>query len=305
MCLQEFLLSTTFLAMVAVFICTACRFSLNIVDRTIFRDSSAKKTFHFNIFLCCLIPFLFAFITLITISSIDGLVKQIFSDWAFWNGLALFATGTSFCYGFSKMKVKSVVTLSKLSDFVTPWLLILLVGKFDLNALLFNFLLIFSFFPIIYRSMKSRDVHYKSLFLILLSLVFQCFIIQYMFSKSSSLSSFLVDFCSTSFWRLMFGSFFFVLSGAIKKDFSTNFSDIKVQIVRGLPAFLAQASHLYALTISPTIALYTWPIINSSPIIASSLAHLFLQEKMKKSEYISCLLFSGVSILWITIKFTN
>jgi len=172
-------------AISAVVVCTMSRFLLNIQDRLLFCKRKIKVSFHTNILLCCVFPLLFACLFNLFINGIDSfssLVEHSFSIWAFLNGFGLFLTGTMFCYGFSRMEVKSVAAISRIPDVLLPLIFFLVHGSFNVNGFIFNILLFCSFLPILIHVFNRLKIHWISAISIIASLIFQIVVIQSLFT---------------------------------------------------------------------------------------------------------------------------
>lgn len=217
------------------------------------------------------------------------------------------------------MSVKTVVLSSKLADLSIPVALLPWVTTFNFSSYLFAVASTLAFLPIFYSIYKEKlHCNLKNISQIILVLTAQAFINNYFqISKYSyNWMEFIEVLIAILFWRTVFSGFGFLrsryksiqlekielkLNGA-RIDSNTaavmTGANHKILTLRSLLAFISQGAFFYSITRHSGNSV--WPILNSTPLIASFLAAKILRERFGKFELVTTILFFTITIVYTT-----
>lgn len=282
-----------------------CRALLNVIDRSLFahRRLPVLSGSMLNNLLATVVgvPFVGCFFGFLDIaSSLVDLRVLIFA-------MLAQCIATLFAFAFVGTTVPRIIIVSKIPDIFIPLGLWVIVGKLD--NYLFSLATIAACAPLLISlggggSIEERRKRFKRCS-ILFSLVV-CIVVQ------GSLSPVLVGMAADSFqesaiytaallvWRTTW-SFMAVMWQRVRRRGETavrigHVVDIHWGLlgIRAVVTLLAQFTFVYVLSVGdPSIA---WPVLNSTPLIATVASSLMLKEHPTKTELASVVLLFGVAI---------
>lgn len=274
--------------------CVISRGFLNVIDRSVLKRDESK--FYQIVFLNALLPFIVAILITYCLYPQNEVILNLSNMVIILNALGAQAAATVFSNGFKNMSVRNVCASAKIADLLIPLVIFAISRNFSLLDYLFSCVSVLIFTPIFMHINKgNNDFCLRASLLILGILLFQA-TINVVF-KTHTLTDTSMKFysfmCGILFWRVLFALPTFLISNVRQKT-KINTNTIYKLSLRAVLAFFSQSLFFYSITrISSASA---WPVINSGPLMSCVIAHFMLNEKMKRPEYITMILFLSLSL---------
>lgn len=274
--------------------CVISRGFLNVIDRSIFKRDESK--FYQIIFLNALLPLIVSLLITYALYPKNEVLQNLSNIAIIFNALGAQAAATAFSNGFKNMSVRNVCASTKIADLLIPILTFVISRNFSIPDYLFSSISVLIFAPIFIGMNKKDNVFcIKSTLLILGILLLQA-AINVLF-KTNALTNTSMKFysfmCGILFWRVLFVLPIFLINNVRAKNIIST-PTISKLFLRAILAFFSQSLFFYSITrISSASA---WPVINSGPLVSCVIAHFIVNEKMKRPEYITMILFLFLSL---------
>lgn len=284
--------------------CVIARSLLNVFDRKVMR--SENNDFLISVFLNALFPFTVALMMGVLFGREGSYTLSLLTK----PGVILSALGShfaaySFFLAFRVMQVRTLAISSKLADLIIPLATYCLTLKFNIVDYLFSNLTVCIFLPILFMAVRSGgDFLPRYVFYIIYSLVFQSIVNTYyeMHQYADDWPKFLSLMTGILFWRTVYITLP-VLLRVFQKWNQIGERVAKREVLyfslffRAILAFFAQATFFYSITrVSNAVA---WPVLNATPLAACFMAHLFLEEKVGKTEIRVLFAFIILSFIYV------
>ncbi|MDB2613730.1 hypothetical protein N9Y92_01060 [Chlamydiales bacterium] len=265
---------------------TLSKGGLNVIDRHFLKKQTSNL--HLYILQNCITAAIIGLVISCFLDSLKELGDTFFTLEAFFWSCLLQLVSFSFSYNFQKQSLQKVIFISKIGDTLLAPLLISLFFFLFPTYFQFDFkisaylIALASVLPLLISRSSLAFIFNKASLLLVGTVLIQCIATSLSKSSPQNLISYWNLTLSIILWRIPFslGTYLFSIKKREPIKIGTLFK--KGSLFRAILMITSYGT--FILTINYTNPLITLPIINSSPLVASLMARLFLKEPLKKRE---------------------
>lgn len=192
-----------------------------------------------------------------------------------------------FSFGFRSMSVHRVILISKTSDLLIPFAVLLTTSEWNWQNSLFSFLIFFCCLPLLFSREARSEIAPLTAVMIVLSLVLQGGLSPLLI-KNGGHGAWLSSTVGIIFWRMAWGV---PPMFSLGKRFYTSLSaamDIEVLKILCLRSVLTVGAQAFLiLAVGWGIDVVAWPILNSTGLVSVCFASVQLREHPRRADVIA------------------